>query len=29
MSRKEIYGEHHGDVVRSYSNLGYVYSALG
>ena len=29
MSRKEIYGEHHGDVARSYSNLGYVYSALG
>ena len=25
---KEIYGEHHGDVARSYNNLGNVYSAL-
>ena len=28
-SRKEIYGEHHGDVAASYNNLGTVYSDLG
>ena len=27
--RKEIYGEHHGDVAASYNNLGTVYSDLG
>ena len=27
--KKEIYGEHHGDIAGSYSNLGLVYSALG
>ena len=27
--RKEIYGEHHGDVAANYNNLGTVYSALG
>ena len=27
--RKEIYGEHHGDVAASYNNLGTVYSGLG
>ena len=27
--RKEIYGEHHGDVATSYDNLGTVYSDLG
>ena len=27
--RKEIYGEHHGDVATSYNNLGTVYSDLG
>ncbi|CAH3158308.1 unnamed protein product, partial [Porites evermanni] len=27
--RKEIYGEHHGDVATSYNNLGNVYSDLG
>ena len=27
--RKEIYGEHHGDVAASYYNLGTVYSDLG
>ena len=26
--RKEIYGEHHGDVARSYNNLGNVYRIL-
>ena len=29
MSRKEIYGEHNGDVKASYNNLGTVYSDLG
>ena len=29
MSRKEIYGEHHGGVAASYNNLGAVYSDLG
>ena len=28
-SRKEIYGEHHGDVAASYNNLGNVYRDLG
>ena len=28
-SRKEIYGEHHGDVAASYNNLGAVYIDLG
>ena len=27
--RKEIYGEHHGDVATSYNNLGKVHSDLG
>ncbi|CAH3181914.1 unnamed protein product, partial [Porites lobata] len=27
--RKEIYGEHHGDVATNYNNLGTVYSDLG
>ena len=27
--RKEIYGEHHGDVATSYNNLGTVYWKLG
>ena len=27
--RKEIYGEHHGDVASSYNNLGTVFSDLG
>ena len=29
MSRKEIYGELHGDVATSYCNLGTVYGCLG
>ena len=28
-SRKEIYGEHHGDGAASYNNLGAVYIDLG
>ena len=27
--RKEIYGQHHGDVAASYNNLGNVYIFLG
>ena len=29
MIRKEIYGEHHGNVAASYNNLGNVYVFLG